>query len=126
MTGSGREPGRAALGNWSGGRFLHYGEAISEDRLAALLVPGEGIDTVLTADAYGQGEADRVLGRALAGVPREDYCLVGAVGHDFYEGERNGPKGFPRFTDPALRGPDAYADYLKMATEASLERTGAS
>ena len=39
-----------------------------------------------------------------AGVPRESYCLVGAVGHDFYEGEREGAKGFPRFTDPALRG----------------------
>ena len=53
-----REPGRSAIGTWSGGRFLRFGEAIEEDRLAALLRPGEGIDTVLTADAYGQGEAD--------------------------------------------------------------------
>ena len=120
-----REPGRSAIGTWSGGRFLHFGEAIEEDRLTALLRPGEGIDTVLTADAYGTGEADTVLGRALAGVAREDYSLVGAVGHDFYEGERNGPKGFPRFTDPALRGPDDYASYLRMATEKSLERLGA-
>ncbi len=51
-------------------------------------------------------------------------CVVGAVGHDFYEGERNGPKGYPRFTDPGLRGPDGYGDYLKMATERSLERCG--
>ena len=80
---------------------------------------------MLTADAYGQGEADRVLGRALDGVPRDDYSLVGAVGHDFYEGERDGPRGFPRFTDPRLRGPDEYAGYLRMATEASLERIGA-
>jgi len=123
---SSREPGRAAIGTWSGGRFLHFGEAIEEERLEALLRPGEGIDTVLTADAYGQGEADRALGRALVGVPREEYCLVGAVGHDFYEGERNGPKGFPRFTDPALRKVDDYASYLRMATEASLERIGAS
>jgi aryl-alcohol dehydrogenase-like predicted oxidoreductase len=121
-----REPGRAAIGTWSGGRFLHFGEAIDEDRLVALLHPGEGIDTVLSADAYGQGEADRVLGRALAGIPRGDYCLVGAVGHDFYEGERNGPKGFPRFTDPSLRGADQYGSYLRKATEASLERIGAS
>jgi aryl-alcohol dehydrogenase-like predicted oxidoreductase len=120
------EPGRSAIGTWSGGRFLHFGEAIEEERLEALLRPGAGIETVLTADAYGQGEADRVLGRALAGVAREDYSLAGAVGHDFYEGERNGPKGFPRFTDPALRGPDRYASYLRMATEASLERIGAS
>src|SRR6202042_3083541 len=121
-----REPGRGAIGTWSGGRFLHFGEPIDEDRLASLLRPGEGIDTVLTADAYGTGEADRVLGRALEGVAREDYSLVGAVGHDFYEGERNGPKGFPRFTDPALRGPDDYASYLRKATEAQLERVGAS
>ncbi len=121
-----RELGRAAIGTWSGGRFLHFGAPVDEDRLAALLRPDGGIDTVLSADAYGQGEADRVLGRALAGVPRGDYCLVGAVGHDFYEGERNGPKGFPRFTDPSLRKVDDYASYLRMATEASLERIGAS
>jgi aryl-alcohol dehydrogenase-like predicted oxidoreductase len=120
------EPGRSAIGTWSGGRFLHFGEAIEEDRLAALLRPGNGIETLLTADAYGQGEADRLLGRALADVPRESYSLVGAVGHDFYAGERNGPKGFPRFTDPALRGPGEYAGYLRMAAEASLERIGAS
>ena len=100
---------RTAYGTWSGGRFMHFGEPLEEQRLVSLLTPGGGIDTVITADVYGEGEADRMLGRAIAGVPREDYCLVGAVGHDFYEGERNGPKGFPRFTDPALRGPDDYA-----------------
>jgi aryl-alcohol dehydrogenase-like predicted oxidoreductase len=121
-----KEPGRSAIGTWSGGRFLHFGEPIEEDRLTVLLRPGKGIDTVLTADAYGQGDADRVLGRALEGVARESYSLVGAIGHDFYTGERNGPKGFPRFTDPTLRGPDQYAGYLRMAAEASLERTGAS
>lgn len=120
-----REPGRAAIGTWGGGRFLHFGEKIEEERLVSLLRPGGGIDTVVGADAYGQGEADRVLGRALAGVPREEYSLVGAVGHDFYEGEREGPKGFPRFTDPRLRKPDQYGSYLRMATEASLERIGA-
>lgn len=119
-----REPGRAAIGTWSGGRFLHFGEAIDEGRLQVLLCPGEGIDTVLTADAYGQGEADELLGRAVQGVARDDYSLVGAVGHDFYEGERDGPRGFPRFTDPRLRGAGEYASYLRMATERSLERLG--
>jgi aryl-alcohol dehydrogenase-like predicted oxidoreductase len=90
-----------------------------------MLRPGGGIETVLTADAYGQGEADRLLGRALAGAARDEYSLIGAVGHDFYEGEREGAKGFPRFTDPRLRGADQYGSYLRMATEASLERIGA-
>jgi aryl-alcohol dehydrogenase-like predicted oxidoreductase len=119
-----REPGRTAVGTWSGGRFLRFGEAIVEERLEALLRPDRAIDTVLTADTYGQGEADRVLGRALARVPRDEYSLVGAVGHDFYAGERDGPRGFPRFTDPGLRGPDEYASYLRMAAERSLERLG--
>ncbi|HEX8754110.1 MAG TPA: aldo/keto reductase [Solirubrobacterales bacterium] len=118
------QPGRVAIGTWSGGRFMHFGEAIEEDRLAALLRPGNGIDTVLSADAYGQGGADSLLGRALEGVPRDSYMAIGAVGHDFYEGEREGPKGFPRFTDPRLRGPDQYAGYLRMAAERSLERIG--
>jgi aryl-alcohol dehydrogenase-like predicted oxidoreductase len=116
--------GHVAVGTWSGGRFMRFGEPISDERLEALLRPDAAIRTVMTADAYGAGEADTLLGRALAGVPRADYALVGAVGHDFYEGERDGAKGFPRFTDPRLRGPAEYAGYLRMATERSLERLG--
>jgi aryl-alcohol dehydrogenase-like predicted oxidoreductase len=117
-------PTQTAIGTWSGGRFMHFGEPLDDERLLALLRPDEAIRTVLTADVYGTGDADRLLGRALHGLPREDYVLVGAVGHDFYDGERAGAKGFPRFTDPALRGPEDYAGYLRRATEASLERCG--
>jgi len=116
-------PSHTALGTWSGGRFLGFGEPVAEDRLARLLRP-DGIGTVITADAYGAGEADALLGRALAGLHRDAYALVGAVGHDFYEGERLGAGGYPRFTDPALRSPDGYRDYLRMAVERSLERCG--
>ena len=118
------DPGHTALGTWSGGRFMRFGEPLEDDRLLALFTPDDAITTVITADTYGQGEADSLLGRALAGRPRDSYSLVGAVGHDFYTGERAGAKGFPRFTDPALRGPEEYADYLRMATERSLERIG--
>ncbi len=113
-----------AVGTWSGGRFMRFGEPIDDERFIGLVAPGGGIDTVITADVYGTGDADAMLGRALAGVPRASVCVVGAVGHDFYAGERNGAKGFPRFTDPALRGPADYAGYLRMATERSLERCG--
>jgi aryl-alcohol dehydrogenase-like predicted oxidoreductase len=119
------DPTRTAIGTWSGGRFMHFGDPLDDDRLTALLRPGEGVDSVITADAYGAGEADLALGRALEGVPRESYCLIGAIGHDFYEGQRAGAKGFPRFTDPALRGEDDYGAYIRMATERSLERCGA-
>jgi aryl-alcohol dehydrogenase-like predicted oxidoreductase len=104
---------------------MHFGEEIDSERLQALLRPGEGIETVITADTYGQGEADSLLGQALEGAERDSFSLVGAIGHDFYEGERQGPKGFPRFTDPSLRGPGEYASYLRMAAEGSLGRIGA-
>jgi aryl-alcohol dehydrogenase-like predicted oxidoreductase len=121
-----RTPSHTAIGTWSGGRYLHFGEPIDEPRLEALLTPGDGLDTLLTADAYGAGEADRLLGRALAGTDRDSVCIVGAIGHDFYEGEREGAKGYPRFTDPRLRDGTGshYADYVRMATERSLERLG--
>ena len=104
---------------------MRFGEPIDEERLAALYRPGDGIGTVITADVYGEGAADLLLGRALEGLDRDSFSLVGAVGHDFIEGERDGPRGFPRFTDPRLRDPAGYAGYLRRAAEASLGRIGA-
>ena len=118
------DPTHTALGAWGGGRYMNFGEPLDEERLAALLRPDDDLRTVLTADVYGVGEADRIVGEAVSGLSRASYCLVGAIGHDFYEGEREGAKGFPRFTDERLRGPERYADYLRMATERSLERLG--
>jgi len=119
------DPTHTALGTWSGGRFMRFGVPLDDARLMALLRPDDAIRTVITADAYGAGAADELLGRALAGLPREEYCLVGAVGHDVYTGARAGARGHPRFTDPALRDEAQYGAYLRMATERSLERLGA-
>jgi aryl-alcohol dehydrogenase-like predicted oxidoreductase len=115
---------KTAFGMWSGGRFMHFGEPLPDERFIALirLAYEKGIRTFLTADVYGTGEADILLGRALEGIPRDNYCLVGAIGHDFYHGERDGSKGFPRFTSPALRKPSEYASYLRSAAEKSLAR----
>src|SRR3984893_18891682 len=118
------DPSATAIGTWSGGRFMHFGEPLSEPRMGALLRPVDGIDTLISADVYGVGEADRTLGAAVKGTERERYCLVGAIGHDFYEGSREGAKGFPRFTDPRLRGAGGYARYLRSAAERSLQRCG--
>src|SRR3954463_16005181 len=120
-----RDPTRTAVGTWSGGRFMRFGEPLDDDRLIRLIRPDAGINTVLTADVYGEGEADRLLGKSLDGLDRDDYCLVGAIGHDFYSGEREGAKGYPRFTDPRLRDESGYAVYVRTATERSLERIGA-
>jgi len=118
------QPTASAFGIWSGGHFMHFGQDIGEERLKGLIRKAHelGIRTFMTADVYGEGEADRILGEALSGLPRDSYCLVGMIGHDFYKGKRQGEKGFPRFTDPALRGPKEYASYLRMASEKSLER----
>ena len=117
-----------AYGTWSGGRFMHYGEMLTEERFidSLRLAYDSGFRTFVTADVYGNGRADDLLGKALEGVDRSTYCLVGMIGHDFYEGQRKGNTGYPRFTDPELRKADGYASYLKMACEKSLERCKSS
>ncbi|MCE9520072.1 MAG: aldo/keto reductase [Verrucomicrobia bacterium] len=119
---------RTAFGTWSGGRFMHFGEQLDEERYVKLvrLNYEKGIRTFVTADVYGAGRADSLLGEALKGIPRDTYSLVGIVGHDFYGGLRSGAKGYPRFTEPGLRGPEQYEEYLVMATEKSLERCNTS
>lgn len=115
---------KTAFGMWSGGRFMHYGEPVDDTRFHKLidLAYDRGVRTFITADVYGAGEADTLIGRALQGKPRESYCLVGAVGHDFYQGQRDGAKGYPRFTNPALRSSSQFEEYLRFATEQSLTR----
>src|SRR4051812_31049837 len=119
---------RTAYGTWSGGRYMHFGEALDEKRFVTLIQHAyeKGIRTFMTADVYGNGQADEILGRALAGVPRDSYCLIGAIGHDFYTGKREGAKGYPRFTNAALRGPGKFGEYIRSATEKSLTRCGTS
>ena len=115
---------RTTYGTWNGGRFMNYGEPLPDERWISVVQHAyrQGIRTFITADVYGAGAADELLGQALAGLPRDSYCLVGAVGHDFYKGQRQGARGYPRFTDPALRTPREFKDYLRMATEKSLQR----
>ena len=60
------DPTSTAIGTWSGGRFMHFGEPLEDERLIELLRPDERLRTVITADAYGAGEADALLGRTLA------------------------------------------------------------
>lgn len=118
---------RTAYGTWSGGKFMHFGEMLDDERYISLIRSAfdQGVRTFVTADVYGAGRADSMLGQALQGLPRDEYCLVGTIGHDFYEGLRSGAKGYPRFTEASLHQPDQYGSYLTMATEQSLKRCGA-
>jgi len=115
---------RTAYGTWNGGRYMHFGEPVDEARFDTCIrrAYDKGIRTFMTADVYGNGAADEAICRSLAGLPRDSYCLVGIIGHDFYGGARDGQKGFPRFTDPRLRQPRDFPEYVRMATERSLAR----
>ncbi len=103
---------------------MHFGEPITEERYIAAIrtAYAKGIRTFMTSDVYGLGEADTILGRALEGFKRDTYCLIGVIGHDIYDGKRDGAKGYMRFTNDVLRPPAQYASYLRMATEKALER----
>ncbi|HSH95798.1 MAG TPA: aldo/keto reductase, partial [Roseimicrobium sp.] len=107
-----------------GGRYMHFGEALSEDRFINCIrrAYDRGIRTFMTADVYALGEADTTLGRALEGIPRDTYSLVGIIGHDIYSGKRDGSKGYARFTSADLRQPSEYRDYLMSAAEKQLQR----
>lgn len=103
---------------------MHFGEVIEEERMHKLIrrAYDRGVRTFMTADTYGKGAADDMMGRALSGIKRDTYCLIGIIGHDFYSAPRQGSKGFPRFTNPEIRQPSEYKSYLRMAAEKSLER----
>ncbi|MBM3862790.1 MAG: aldo/keto reductase [Verrucomicrobia bacterium] len=120
------DPTTTAYGTWSGGRFMHFGETLGEGRFIGCIETAyeAGIRSFVTSDVYGNGKADELLGRALRGIDRATYSLIGMIGHDFYQGQREGARGYPRFTDPRLRGPEGYADFVRMAAERELERCG--
>ena len=92
----------------------------------ALLRPASGIDTVLTADAYGQGEADRLLGRALEGVAARRLQPRRRRRPRLLRRRAPGRQGLPALhRSRGCAAPDDYAGYLRMAAERTLERIGA-
>ena len=62
---------------------MHFGEAISDERFLELiqLAYSSGIRTFITSDVYGVGRADQMLGKALEGIAREEYCLAAPISH---------------------------------------------
>jgi len=103
-----------SLGTWGhGGPSMAKGEPVGwsghDDRLAkAALVEahGQGITHWDTADAYGQGHAEQLIGEAFAeGVPRTDVFLASKFGY------WTGPTG--RFYDPV---------FMRKQCEDSLKR----
>jgi aryl-alcohol dehydrogenase-like predicted oxidoreductase len=107
---------------WNGGRYMHYGEPLDDDRFPRdhSHRHDRGIRTFLTADVYGTGAADEMLGRALAGLPRDAIVSSGRSAMTFTRVNAKAPK-VPSIHRSALRTSRDYVSYLRMATEKSLE-----
>jgi aryl-alcohol dehydrogenase-like predicted oxidoreductase len=106
------------LGCWAiGGPFwttdakpLGWGEVDDEESVRAIRRALElGATFFDTADVYGAGHSERVLGRGLAG-RRDEVVVATKFGNTFDESTR------------ALTGSDASPAYIRQACDASLRR----
>lgn len=73
-----------------------------------------GVTFVDTADVYGHGNSEQLIGEVLDEV-REEVALGTKVGYDFYANPQAGHGELPKKMDP---------DYLYTAFERSLDRLG--
>ena len=91
-------------------RPLGYGQVDDAESIRALRRALElGINFFDTADEYGCGHAERILGRALAGY-RDEVIIATKFGYTFEEASRE------------VTGADARPAYIRRACEASLRR----
>jgi aryl-alcohol dehydrogenase-like predicted oxidoreductase len=116
---SGIEVSAVGFGCWAiggpvtmDGRPDGWGEVDDEESVAALPRGLElGVTFFDTADVYGAGHSERVLGRALAG-HRDEVVIATKFGYTFDTGRR------------AITGEDASPGYIRRACQASLRRLG--
>jgi aryl-alcohol dehydrogenase-like predicted oxidoreductase len=107
------------LGCWAiGGPWTFNGQPagwgeVDDDESIRAIRRALDLDVTLfdTADVYGCGHSERVLGKALAG-RRDDVVIVTKVGNRFDEQTRTGG------------GNDVSPAYLRSACDASLRRLG--
>jgi aryl-alcohol dehydrogenase-like predicted oxidoreductase len=98
-------------GPWTfNGRPAGWGEVDDDESVRAIRHALDlGVTLFDTADVYGCGRSERVLGQALAG-RRDDVVIVTKVGNLFDEQTRTGG------------GTDLSPAYLRRACDASLRR----
>src|ERR1044071_4831073 len=94
----------------SNGKPAGWGEGDDDESIRAIRRALDlGVTLFDTADVYGCGHSERVLGRALAG-RRDDVVIVTKVGNVFDEQTRT------------ASGSDVSPAYLRRACDASLRR----
>jgi aryl-alcohol dehydrogenase-like predicted oxidoreductase len=114
---SGIQISAVGLGAWSiggpitrDGKSVSWGEVDDDESIRAIHRALElGVTFFDTADAYGAGHSERVLGRAVVG-RREQVVIATKFGHRYDESRR------------VLAGTDTSPEYIRWACEASLKR----
>jgi aryl-alcohol dehydrogenase-like predicted oxidoreductase len=92
------------------GMSAWYGPTDEEESIATIHRALElGIDFLDTADVYGQGANEELVGKAIAG-RRDDYVIATKFGN--------------RWFDDGRRTIDGSPDYIREAIDASLRRLG--
>ncbi len=98
------------FGCWQMGQ-TYWGKVPEEDLVASVRRALElGVNFFDTADAYGNGTAEEILGRALKGHDRESFVVATKVCHHWY--------------DDAPRTRDLSYDYILWECDQSLRRLG--
>ena len=107
---SGLSVSPVAFGTWQlSPRF--WGEQSKDDAIAAMkLAFDKGINFFDTAEAYGDGYAETVLGEAVADLPRDEVVIVTKV--------------FNHFNPDGSRYPDLSPEYVTERCDVSLKRLG--
>lgn len=104
---TGLQVSEIGFGSWAIGG-TSYGPTRDEDSLEALEAAWEaGINFYDTADTYGHGHSEALLGKFLKGKPCHKIFIATKVGWDFYHG------GSRKNFDP---------DYIRFACDESLKR----
>ena len=93
-----------------------WGKKIDEDEARRMLKKAydEGITLFETADMYGKGKSERLIGEALGGV-RDDIVISTKYGYDYAGVEQVGHAELPQRFDP---------EFTRRALDMSLERLG--
>jgi aryl-alcohol dehydrogenase-like predicted oxidoreductase len=109
---SGVEVSEVGFGAWVVGTDW-WGDRGEDEAIEMLqYAVDRGVTFVDTADVYGHGNSEELVGRAIAEV-REEVTLGTKVGYDFYNNPQAGHGELPKEMD---------ADYLRTAFERSLDR----
>jgi aryl-alcohol dehydrogenase-like predicted oxidoreductase len=107
---SGLEVTPVSIGTWQlSPRF--WGEQSKEDYTAALRFAFEnGVNFIDTAEAYGDGYAETVVGEAIQGLPRDELVIATKV--------------FNHFNNDGTRYPDLSTEHIIARCNVSLSRMG--